>query len=145
MELKPESGIDDIVFGLQEPDVVRLLGQPDKAFEGEEDGSELVYQYDARRMRLTFYRNEDGKLGYIRCSHPGLTFNGHPIIDAPVQEVITGVFGTAAADWDIEHYDFYDVYFHEPSWVVLNAEYGRVTDLELGATLNEDGGYNWKA
>jgi hypothetical protein len=143
MILKPRIGIDQLVFGLHQKQVVDLLGKPDKVFTSEDDEDETIYEYNQLRLRLNFYEHEQGKLGYITCSNPELTLDGKRIIGQPVKAVLKDVFSTYK-DWDIENYDYFDTYVNETSWVVLNSEYEAVTDIEIGVPHNEgDGTYNW--
>ena len=142
MELKLGIGIDKIIFGLLESDITDMLGEPDKITTEEDSETEVIYQYFDRRLSLTFYEEETGKLGYLRTSDPAVTYHGHPLVGRPIMDVLKAAF-PALGDWDLEDYGSLEVYNFEDYWLVLNVEYGRITDIELGVLFNEDDTYNW--
>ena len=143
MELRPTYGIGDFTFGMKAADVIAKLGKPDKMYEDEEDENELIYQYNKSKIKFTFYQDQDGKLGYITCSNPKLTYQGKPVIQAPVEVVIKEVFGNIR-DWQEEDYNSFTTYISEKQWLVINAEYDEVTDVELGVSVKNDEEYDWR-
>lgn len=142
MQLKPGIGIDEIIFGLKEADIIKLLGKPDKTFTDEED-DDLIYQYNKLRLCLTFLKEEGNKLRYIRCANQALTFNGKPLLDQPIKYVLDEVL-RGDREWETEQYEFFDTYFNEESWIVLNVAYEVVSDIEIGVPYEDDGEtYKW--
>lgn len=144
MEVKPEFGIGNIVFGMTVNEVKDKLGNPDKIFSEPDDSNELIYQYNKPKLQLTFFKEEGGKMGYIRSSNPELSYNGKKIINRPVREVMFEVLGEAAENWEIEDNEFFETCFNEKTGVTLNAEYDAVTDLEIGVPFNDAGEFEWK-
>jgi hypothetical protein len=145
MEINLKKGIGDFTFGMKAEEIVVKLGKPDKIYEEEEDETELIYQYNKHKFKFTFYQEHEGKLGYIRCANPKLTFQGKPIIQAPADVVIKDVFGARIKDWQEEDYNSFTTYISEEFWLVLNAEYDEVTDIELGVPFKDDADeYDWK-
>jgi hypothetical protein len=143
MQLQPGKGIDNIKFGQTEQEIVKLLGKPDKSFVDEDDEDELIYQYNSLRLQVTFYRNEDSRLGYIRCANPAIEYRGKKLIGVPVEDVVEKVF-SPDDDWDVEQYQFFDTYVCTAKWVVLNASYEAVTDIEVGVPFDDDTDtYDW--
>jgi hypothetical protein len=49
----------------------------------------------------------------------------------------------AVKNWQVEKYDFFDTYLNEKSWIVLNVEYERISDVEIGVPLDENDVYVW--
>lgn len=144
MELKPTRGIGDFTFGMKAEAITAKLGKPDKIYQDEEDENELIYQYNKSKLRFTFYQEHEGKLGYIRCSDPQLTYQGKRIIQTPVEKVKKEVFGALIKDWQEDDYNAFVTYISEKYWLVLNAEYDEVTDIELGVPFKNDEEYDWK-
>jgi hypothetical protein len=142
MELKPRFGIDQLIFGLHQSDLVKLLGEADKVFNNEDDESEIIYQYNELRLQLSFYNQENGRLGYIRCANPEIAYEGKKILGEPVQTVIKETF-QEYKNWQIDNYDFFDTYLNVENWVVLNVEYEVVSDIEIGVPYNDDDTYSW--
>jgi hypothetical protein len=142
MQLKPGKGIGELTFGMMPATVVEMLGEPDKIFVSDDEEDEFIYQYNELRLMLTFYKHENDRLGYIRSSNPAVTYYGAPMIDQPVKQMLEGPM-KSIKNWQVEKYDFFDTYLNEKSWIVLNVEYERITDLEIGVPLGDDDVYVW--
>lgn len=142
MELKPKIGIDNLTFGLNKLEVIKILGEPNRVFEMEDDDNELTLEWNEEKLRLTFYKNENEKFGYLRTSNTKLTYNGHSIINSNYQFAKEEIF-YEFQDWEKEEYDFLTVYFNENCWLSLNCEYGNVIDIEMGVTFKDDENYDW--
>ncbi|WP_207513167.1 hypothetical protein [Longitalea luteola] len=143
MEIKPKKGIGEFTFGMKADQVVAKLGKPDKTYQDEDDENQLLYQYNKHKLRLTFYQDHDGKLGYIRSANPNLTFQGKPVMNTPIDKVKSEVFGKFIEEWEEEDYDFFVTYVNEDNWIVLNVEYDEVTEIELGVPVKNDDEYDW--
>jgi len=74
MKIKPKLGIDQLLFGMKQKDVIALYGKPDKQFNDEDQN--VIYLYNTKMLRITFYSEEELKLGYLICSNPELELNG---------------------------------------------------------------------
>jgi hypothetical protein len=142
MQLKPGKGLGELTFGMLPETVVAKLGKPDKTFVADDAEDEVIYQYNDLRLMLTFYKHENDRLGYIRTSNPDITYGGQPIIDQPITAVLEGSM-KGIKKWRSEKYDFFDTYLNEKSWIVLNVEYERIHDLEIGVPVDEDDVYIW--
>ena len=68
MEIKLKYGIDNLLFGMKEQDVTKILGKPDTQYKDEEEN--VVFMYNARKLRLIFYKEEDFRLGYMTTTNP---------------------------------------------------------------------------
>ena len=123
--------------------VEQKLGKPDRIFVPEDDEDEFIYQYNGLQMMLTFYKQENDRLGYIRSSNPAITYNGVLLLNQPVKDIMNGAMKDIK-NWQIEKYDFFDTYLNEKDWLVLNVEYERISDLEMGVPVEGDNLYLWK-
>ncbi len=85
-----------------------------------------------------------GRLGYIHCASHNLQVNGKQIIGQPVDVVKEQFQQTSPKDWEVEAYTFFDTHFSESLWLILNVEYGVVTDVEIGVPFKNDEEYDWK-
>ena len=66
MKINLKNGIDKLLFGMKQNDVVALYGKPNRNYQDEDDN--VIFAYNTLKMRLTFYQEEDLKLGYIVAS-----------------------------------------------------------------------------
>ena len=82
MKINLKNGIDKLIFGMKQNDVTAIYGKPDRNYKDEDDN--VIFAYNALKMRLTFYVEEDFKLGYIVASSPELEVFGYKIINRKI-------------------------------------------------------------
>lgn len=140
MELKLKYGIDNIVFGMTEFDIVKILGNPDKI--SKDDNEDVFYQYNESKIRVTFLSDEQGKLGNISCANSKLLFKGKKIIGSSVAEV-KSLFNEIE-DWEIDRYETFDSYYNEEVNLTLNVEYDEITYIDIFVPFNDSDEYEWK-
>lgn len=143
MELKPKIGIDSLKFGMTQKDILEVLGIPDRKVFDQDDDEQLLLEFNKLKLRLTFYLNEQNRLGYIRTSNPNLTFNGKKIIGSKVDFAKKEIFGGIVDEWEIEEYDFFITHSNEEVWLTLNEEFGEVSVVEVGVTFSDRENYDW--
>ena len=143
MEIKLKYGVDELVFGMKKPDVESRYGKPDHQFTDEDDSE--IWVYNAKQMRLTFYADEDFRLGYISTANPKLTLHGIALIGRPAQEVKVDLMPKGMKTWEKDAFDITMQYFNEPNWLWLQAEFGLVVKVEFGVGLKEkEDAFDWK-
>ena len=52
MKINLKNGIDKLLFGMKQNDVIALYGKPNRNYKDEDDN--LIFAYNAQKMRLTF-------------------------------------------------------------------------------------------
>jgi outer membrane protein assembly factor BamE (lipoprotein component of BamABCDE complex) len=62
MQIVLERGVDDIVFGMTEAELVALLGEPDKVESDSEYGITRLYYYTSNGQVFGFF-------GRVRCAY----------------------------------------------------------------------------
>lgn len=132
MELKPHIGVDDLVFGLSEEEIRSLLGTPDLIDEAWIDESELIYQYNKHKLRLSFFNENNGLLSYIRCANDNIKYKNHPIIGRNIKTILSDIFHIEGSNWVIEEYEFHQCYYLDKLNLSINVQYDCVTDIEIG-------------
>ncbi len=142
MELVPEIGIGRLKFGISRSEAERILGKPDiERFDGD-DSNRKILVFNNESIRLTFYVDENMRLGYIESSNPTLTFKTRRIIGESIDIVKINVLEIENKDWEIENFHSFDTHFFEPTWLTLHSEYEKVTNVELGVPIVDDA-YKW--
>jgi len=134
-----KNGIGGLLFGMLQKDVKAILGNPDKQFLDEDDN--VILLYNALQLRLTFYEDEDFKLGYIISSNPDCVVLNTKIIGrncATVRDELP------FKNWEQEDFDSTENYFNESNWLTLQSEFGIVIRVELGAIINDEDEFVWK-
>ncbi|OWP82990.1 hypothetical protein BWK59_12920 [Flavobacterium davisii] len=143
MKINPKIGIDQLVFGMKPNDVVKLYGQPNKEFKDEEEN--LIYLYNEQKWRLTFYEEEEFRLGYIISSNPNLLLFDQTIIAKTIHLIQELLKVKNFKPLEIESFDSVDNYFNESNWMIFQVEYNQVIRFELGAVFNDSSDeFDWK-
>ncbi|MFC4815614.1 MULTISPECIES: hypothetical protein [unclassified Flavobacterium] len=143
MKINPKTGIDQLIFGMKQKDVKALYGNPDQQYEDED--SNIIYLYNDKKMRLTFYEDEDFRFGYVITSHPDAELFSEKIIGKPWQEIEKLLNDKNIKSLEKENFDSVDNYFNESNWMIFQVEYNEVIRFELGAVFNEKADeFDWK-
>ena len=139
MIVNPKNGLDQLLFGMKQKDVIALYGEPDKQFK--DDDQNIIFLFNSQQLRITFYEDESMKLGYIITSHPEVTLLGKKIMGREVAEVKNEL---PFKSWEQEDFDSTENHFNESNWLVLQSEYGKIIRIEIGAIINDKDEFEWK-
>ena len=142
MKINLKSGIEQLLFGMKQNDVTAIYGKPDRNYKDEDDNVILVY--NKLKMRLTFYQEEDLRLGYIVASSPKLELFGNLIIDKPIASVKKELAAKGITKFTQEEFDTFENYFNEENWFILQTEFEEVVKFEIGAIINQKDEFDWK-
>lgn len=124
---------------MKQKDVEAIYGSPDKFFSDEDDN--IIWLYYAHKLRLTFYQDEDFRLGYLITSNPELLLLDKKIIGKKVEEVKTEL---PFKSWEQEDFDSVENHFNESNWLILQSEFGEIIRLEIGAIIKDNDEFDWK-
>jgi hypothetical protein len=142
MKINPKNGIDKLLFGMKQNDVVTIYGNPDKNYKDEDDN--VIFAYNFLKMSLTFYADEEFRLGYIVASHPDLELFGYKIIGKKIGEVKNELAAKGVIKFTLEDFDTFENYFNEENWIILQTEFDEVVKFEIGAIINNKDEFDWK-
>ncbi|CAM3958310.1 hypothetical protein FLAN108750_01345 [Flavobacterium antarcticum] len=141
MKINLKNGIDKLLFGMLQKDVIAIYGKPTKSYKDEEDNEVLLY--NKQQMRLTFYVEENLKLGYIVSSNESLTLFDHKLIGKSMDVIKKDLAPKGLVKWDEESFDTYENFFNEDYWMIVQTEFGTAVKVELGAIIEKDE-FEWK-
>ncbi len=142
MTIHLKHGIDKLLFGMQQKDVIALYGKPNREYKDEDDN--VIFAYNALKMRLTFYQDEAFKLGYIVASSPDLELFGNKVIGKIISEVKKEFATKGITKFTQEDFDTFENYFNEDHWFILQTEFDEVVKFEMGAIINDKDEFDWK-
>jgi len=142
MKITPQFGIGKLIFGMKQKDVEYILGKPDKNFK--DDDQNVIYVYDEQKLRLTFYEDEDFKLGYLISSNANLILLDQRVIGAKPSEIKEALIPKGYKNWEQEDFDMTENHFNEANWIILQSEFGKIIKVELGAVINSKDELDWK-
>ena len=142
MEIKPQFGLDKLLFGMKKLDIEKLYGKADAEFKDEDDNQILVY--NQLKARLTLYAEEDFRLGYIVISNPEAEIKKEKIIGMKIADAKKIVQKMGLQSFEEENFDTITNYFNEDYWTILQAEYGEIVKVEIGAIIKNQDEFDWK-
>jgi hypothetical protein len=142
MKINLKNGIDKLLFGMKQKDVEAIYGKPDRNYKDEDDNQILVY--NTLKSRLTFYQEEDFKLGYIVASGSDLELFGNTIIGKKIAEVKKDLTAKNITKFTQEEFDTFENYFNEENWIIFQTEFEEVVKFEIGAIINAKDEFDWK-
>jgi hypothetical protein len=142
MKINLKNGIDKLLFGMKQNDVSAIYGKPDRNYKDEDDN--VVFAYNKLKMRLTFYQEEELKLGYIVASSADLDLFGNRIIGKKISEVKKELINKGITKFTQEEFDTFENYFNEDNWIILQTEFEEVVKFEIGAIINQKDEFDWK-
>ncbi|MBP6039664.1 MAG: hypothetical protein KA523_05640 [Flavobacterium sp.] len=142
MEIKLKYGIDNLLFGMKEQDVTKVLGKPDTQYKDEEEN--VVFMYNARKLRLIFYKEEDFKLGYITTTNPDVKLVNTLIIGKNWSEVYPVLEKNKVKSFETDTSEGMMSYFNEENWLFIHVDYNEIVKIEIGAVFSDKDEFDWK-
>lgn len=142
MKINLKSGIDKLIFGMKQNDVIAVYGKPDRNYKDEDDN--VIFAYNVHKIRLTFYQEEDLKLGYLVASSADLELFENKIIGRKIKDVKKDLSRKGIAKFTQEEFDTFENYFNEDNWIIMQTEFEEVVKFEIGAIINDKDEFDWK-
>ncbi|MFD2908088.1 hypothetical protein ACFSX9_04995 [Flavobacterium ardleyense] len=142
MEIKLKYGIDNLLFGMKEQDVIKVLGKPDTQYKDEEEN--VVFMYNARKLRLILYKEEDYKLGYITTSEPSAKLFGTTLIGKNWSEIFPILEKNKLKAFETDTIEGMMSYFNEDNWIFFHVDYNEIVKVEVGAVFSDKDDFDWK-
>jgi mRNA-degrading endonuclease HigB of HigAB toxin-antitoxin module len=142
MKISLKSGAGELLFGMKEKDVKALYGEPDRNFKDEDKN--VIYLYNDKKLRLTFYQDEDFRLGYIITSNPQAELFGKKVIGEKWENLTAHLSENKLKAFEKDVFDGMDNQFNEDNWVIFQVEFGEVMRVEIGAIINAKDEFDWK-
>lgn len=142
MKINLKFGVGELLFGMKEGDVKAIYGEPNRQFK--DDDKNVIYLYNDKKLRLTFYQDEDLRLGYIIVSNPAAELFGSKVIGEKWSVIETAAGANGVKAFEKETFDTIDNQFNESHWVIFQTEFEDVIKIEMGAIINKDDEFDWK-
>ncbi len=128
-------GLLDLKFGMQEADVIHLLGAPDKIINEREDGKEYIY--NSLKIKLFFDNDENNVLYSIEVFDKQCRFSENVYIGISVENLLDSMEKCGYSKYEIDDFDYFDVIYFEECNTSFTIEFGEVSSFEF-STLFKD-------
>jgi hypothetical protein len=141
VEIRPGKGGGELLFGLTEQELVRVLGPPDKRYCT--DSEVLRLQYFALRLELAIEPNNGDRFGWVEVHNPEATLFGRRLIGASIASVLSFVSESLGEEPERDDYGSRETFFYPRNWVELSVEFGRVRSINCGVMYDEADQPRW--
>ena len=142
MEIKLKYGIDNLLFGMKEQDVTKILGKPDTQYKDEEEN--VVSMYNARKLRLIFYKEEAFRLGYMTTSNPIVKLVNTTIIGKNWSDFFPVLEKNKVKSFETDTVEGMMSYFNEENWLFIHVDYNEIVKIEVGAVFSDKDEFDWR-
>ena len=142
MEIKLKYGIDNLLFGMKEQDVTKILGKPDTKYKDEEEN--VVFMYNARKLRLIFYKEEDFRLGYMTTTNPIVKLFNTTIISKNWSDIFSLLGKNKIKPFETDTVEGMTRYFNEENWLFFHVDYNEIVKIEIGAVFSDKDEFDWR-
>ena len=134
MEVVVGRGLDHILFGISEAELISRLGSPDKVeipdfFEEEAEEGERHLRYNG--LRCCFWFRSD-RLHWIRCANPELEIFGRRLLGERTDVVLPFLSSRLSDTLEYEDYGSFESHTFEDSWLELQFEYDVLHEVCFG-------------
>ena len=130
MEIKVGIGLDNIVFGMLQDEVIGILGEPDKISETENSYG-IIYYFNNLLTKVGFDIEKDNKLYSIEVHHPEVVLFNTKVIGMKKSEVLNLLKAYGYSDVMHEDYETFETIFCEEIWSTFSFEFDRLTNIEF--------------
>jgi hypothetical protein len=137
MQIVLERGVDDIVFGMTEAELVALLGEPDKVESDSEYGITRLFYYK-RKLILNIEDSNDSRLGWLEVhNHQSRWLGLSPWTLAP--DILLARLGHYLHDtYAVDDYGGMESYNFDRYWLELQYVLGDLSAFNFGVTYGAD-------
>lgn len=142
MEIKLKYGIDNLLFGMKEQDVTKILGKPDTQYKDEEEN--VVFMYNSRKLRLIFYKEESFRLGYMTTTNPIIKLFNTTVIGKNWSDVFSVLEKNKVKSFETDTVEGMISYFNEENWLFFHVDYNEIVKIEIGAVFSDKDEFDWR-
>ncbi|WP_010605283.1 hypothetical protein [Pseudoalteromonas maricaloris] len=143
MEITLGYGIDSILFGLTEQQVIAALGKPDKTFFTDEENKRL--QFNELLLELSFESENAHRLGWIEVHNKNVTIFGHQLIGKAMAEVVSILRAELDTEPTIDDYGSFISVTFEKEWLELQFSFNKLTNINFGVLYGKNDEPEWPA
>jgi hypothetical protein len=151
-EIKPGTGLGNILFGMSREQLKGILGEPEEieSTTHDEAGEDITesWHYDEIEVSVSFEKTEDWKLCTIAVSSPDVVLNGKSPIGLSAKEITDllktmDVKSPVTEDWSSADAPDYHSITAEELEMVFWIEDGEVMDIQWGPYFVDEDTIRW--
>ena len=141
MNIDITRGLDQILFGMSEKDLVTRLGAPDKIIVTDVGNRDLCY-YELRTVFKVEPAN-DNRVGWISVQNQNATLSSLNPWQMKQPELLAHISKLLGESFEMEDYGEMESFSFPESQVELQYELGHLTAFNYGVPYDQDGEPRW--
>ena len=142
MDIAVGVGLGGLIFGMAMVDVIRVVGEPDKALDIEETGT-VEYFFNSAMLTVRFSEEDGDRMSSIEVFDPEVRLFNTRLIGRRRQEILNILRAHGCAYLEDEDYDSFQTVFCETIWSTFYFEFDRLRSVLFGPLFNQDGEFIW--
>ena len=143
MEIKLGEGIGPVQFGITKSEAIKILGEPNKVFETDEDCQR--FQFDENLVELLFESENDGLLGWIEVHNPNAELFGMKLLGKKKLDVTAFLNGHLGYSPETDDYGSMESLSYDDHWLELQFEFNRLNCINFGVLYDKSESPIWPA
>lgn len=136
MNIEIGKGLLNIKFGMQEDEIIQILGSPDKIINFREDGKEFLY--NNLKLKLFFDIEENNRLYSIEVFKKSDTFLLTEVIGLPLKELLSFMKKNGYTKYEINNFDYFDTIYFNDCNTSFTVEFNEITSFEFSPLFKND-------
>lgn len=134
-------GYGNILFGMTQNDVTKILGNPDKIITCRDDGIEWIY--NSLKIKIFFGYEENERLYSIEVFHKEVEYLSHRIIGMSLNSFRQFMESKGYDSFEHETYDYFETMYYDPLNTTFTVEFGEITSVEFSPLFEDDDTIRW--
>lgn len=139
MLIQLDRGVDDITFGMSEPEIVKLLGEPSKVYFDVNESRNLAYH----KLKLVLKVEPDGRLGWIEVHNKEAVWDGINPWSTNQETLLKRLSECLSEPYELDDYGSMESYCFREGWVELQYEVGELATFNFGVRYGENDEPMW--
>ncbi len=130
-------GLSNIIFGMNENDIVAILGKPDRIITCREDGEEFLY--NSLKIKLFFGIEEGNRLYSIEVFRKNVTFLSTEVIGMSFEALLSFMKENGYEEYKINDFEDFNTIFFDQCNTSFTIKFNEVISFEFSPLFNSDG------
>lgn len=130
MNICLSTGLDNLVFGMIESEVISTLGEPNKIVVSTFGNRELLYY--KFKLALKIEPENDDRLGWIGVHNRDARWNSHKIWNIDKEQLLSLLAAELEEGYTFDDYGNMESFSFKESWVELQYEFGELYSFNFG-------------
>ena len=142
MRLKIGIGLDNLIFGMCQEEVISLMGKPDKIVRTEPFG-DIYYYFNNQLTKLEFDSSEDYRLYTIEVFNPTVLMFNQQLINKDKGEILMLLKANGYSEIEQEEYETFETVLCEEIWSEFAFEFNKLKRISYSPLFDDNDEIIW--